>query len=104
MSERVAAVATPGPYPALTDEPEQLRFVRVDATHCPGEYEPEADEPLLAQKVYAELIEEAVEAEALGWDRLSSLSITSMPGRWRHHPNLMEALVLPIGMPFLGRA
>lgn len=68
MSERVAVVATPGPYPALADEPERLKFVRVDATHYPGEYTPEAYEPLLAQKVYAEVIEEAVEAEALGWD------------------------------------
>ncbi|HWE72948.1 MAG TPA: LLM class flavin-dependent oxidoreductase [Stellaceae bacterium] len=56
------------PYPALTDEPDIVKFVRVDATHYPGEYAPEAYDPLAAQKVYAEVIEEAVEAEALGWD------------------------------------
>jgi len=55
-------------YRPLTDEPERVKFVRVDATHYPGDYAPEAYEPRLAQSVYAEVIEEAVEAEALGWD------------------------------------
>ena len=61
--------ATPASaYPPLADEPGRIKFVRVDATHYPGEYAAESYDPLLAQKVYAEVIEEAVEAEALGWD------------------------------------
>jgi len=60
--------ATAGSYPPLAEEPERVKFVRVDATHYPGEYAPDAYEPLVAQRVYAEVIEEAVEAEALGWD------------------------------------
>ena len=56
------------PYPPLTDEPERLKFVRIDAAHYPGEYAPESYDPALAQKVFAEVIEEAVEAETLGWD------------------------------------
>jgi alkanesulfonate monooxygenase SsuD/methylene tetrahydromethanopterin reductase-like flavin-dependent oxidoreductase (luciferase family) len=60
--------AIDGPYRPLTDEPERVKFVRVDATHYPGDYAPEAYDPLIAQKVYAEVIEEAIEAEALGWD------------------------------------
>src|SRR6185503_19581135 len=59
---------TADPYPPLADEAERIKFVRVDATHYPGEYAAEAYDPLLAQRVYAEVIEEAVEAEALGWD------------------------------------
>lgn len=56
------------PYPRLSDEPERVKFVRVDATHYPGDYAPETYDPRAAQKVYAEVVEEAVEAEALGWD------------------------------------
>lgn len=59
---------TSSPYPPLTDEPERIKFVRIDATHYPGEYAPEAYDPGVAQQVFTEVIEEAVEAEALGWD------------------------------------
>jgi alkanesulfonate monooxygenase SsuD/methylene tetrahydromethanopterin reductase-like flavin-dependent oxidoreductase (luciferase family) len=62
------SAATTTTYLPLADEPERIKFVRVDATHYPGEYEAESYDPRLAQKVYAEVIEEAVEAEALGWD------------------------------------
>jgi alkanesulfonate monooxygenase SsuD/methylene tetrahydromethanopterin reductase-like flavin-dependent oxidoreductase (luciferase family) len=61
-------IAADIPYPPLTDEPERFKFVRVDAAHYPGAYAPEAYDPLIARQVYAEVIEEAVEAEALGWD------------------------------------
>jgi hypothetical protein len=37
-------------YPALAQEPERIKFVRVDATHYPGEYAPEAYDPQLARK------------------------------------------------------
>jgi alkanesulfonate monooxygenase SsuD/methylene tetrahydromethanopterin reductase-like flavin-dependent oxidoreductase (luciferase family) len=57
-----------GPSPALTDEPEIVKFVRVDAAHYPGEYAPEVYDPRLAKEVFDEIIDEAVEAEALGWD------------------------------------
>lgn len=66
VESRNAAAARP--YLPLADEADRIKFVRVDATHYPGEYAAEAYDPLLAQKVYAEVIEEAVEAEALGWD------------------------------------
>jgi alkanesulfonate monooxygenase SsuD/methylene tetrahydromethanopterin reductase-like flavin-dependent oxidoreductase (luciferase family) len=55
-------------YPPLADEPDRIKFVRVDATHYPGEYAPEAYDPRIAQQVFAEVIEEAIDAEALGWD------------------------------------
>lgn len=68
MTENEQDISGESAYPPLTDEPERRKFVRVDATHYPGEYAPERYDPRLARKVYAEVIEEAVEAEALGWD------------------------------------
>ena len=62
------APATASAYPPLADEPERIKFVRIDATHYPGEYAPETYDPSIAQKVFSEVIEEAIEAEALGWD------------------------------------
>jgi len=56
------------PYPPLTSEPDIVKFLRLDAAHYPGQYAPEAYAPALAKRVYDEVIEEAVEAEALGWD------------------------------------
>jgi alkanesulfonate monooxygenase SsuD/methylene tetrahydromethanopterin reductase-like flavin-dependent oxidoreductase (luciferase family) len=54
--------------PALTDQPDIVKFVRLDAAHYPGDYAPEAYDPLLAKQVFDEIVEEAVEAEELGWD------------------------------------
>jgi alkanesulfonate monooxygenase SsuD/methylene tetrahydromethanopterin reductase-like flavin-dependent oxidoreductase (luciferase family) len=56
------------PYPPLTSEPDIIKFGRLDAAHYPGHYAPEAYSPALAKQVFDEVIEEAVEAEALGWD------------------------------------
>ena len=47
------AGATASPYRPLADAPERIKFVRVDATHYPGEYAAESYDPLLAQTVYA---------------------------------------------------
>jgi len=54
--------------PPLTAQPEIIKFIRLDAAHYPGKYEPEAYDPALAKQVYGEVLDEAVEAEALGWD------------------------------------
>jgi alkanesulfonate monooxygenase SsuD/methylene tetrahydromethanopterin reductase-like flavin-dependent oxidoreductase (luciferase family) len=55
-------------YPPLTSQPDIMKFVRLDAAHYPGKYQPEAYDPILAKQVFEEILEEAVEAEALGWD------------------------------------
>jgi alkanesulfonate monooxygenase SsuD/methylene tetrahydromethanopterin reductase-like flavin-dependent oxidoreductase (luciferase family) len=55
-------------YPPLASQPDILKFVRIDAAHYPGRYEPEAYDPVVAKQVFEEILEEAVEAEALGWD------------------------------------
>jgi alkanesulfonate monooxygenase SsuD/methylene tetrahydromethanopterin reductase-like flavin-dependent oxidoreductase (luciferase family) len=68
LSPAPNTAATARPYLPLDEEPERVKFVRVDAMHYPGAYAPESYEPRIAQKVFAEVIEEAVEAEALGWD------------------------------------
>lgn len=59
---------TETPYPPLTSQPDIVKFVRIDAAHYPGKYEPEAYDPALAKQVFEEILEEAIEAEALGWD------------------------------------
>ena len=63
-----SSIAANTSHPALTDQPDIVKFVRVDAAHYPGEYAPEAYNPLTAKRVFEEIVEEAVEAEALGWD------------------------------------
>src|SRR5262245_44421838 len=55
-------------YPPLTEGPDTVKFIRLDAAHYPGEHAPRAYDPTLAKQVFEEVIEEAVEAEALGWD------------------------------------
>ncbi|HVV94897.1 MAG TPA: LLM class flavin-dependent oxidoreductase [Hyphomicrobiales bacterium] len=54
-------------YPPLSSEPDRFKFVRLDAAHYPGRYDPASYDPLLAKQVFEEILEEAVEAEALGW-------------------------------------
>jgi alkanesulfonate monooxygenase SsuD/methylene tetrahydromethanopterin reductase-like flavin-dependent oxidoreductase (luciferase family) len=56
------------PYAPLAEEPEVIKFVRLDAAHYHGAYEPETYDPWHAKQVFDETIEEAIEAEALGWD------------------------------------
>lgn len=55
-------------YPPLAEEPDIVKFVRLDAAHYHGAYEPGSYDPWHAKQVFDETIEEAVEAEALGWD------------------------------------
>src|SRR5262245_56941653 len=56
------------PYPPLADEPGIVKFVRLDAAHYHGAHDPENYDPWHAKQVFDETIEEALEAEALGWD------------------------------------
>ena len=67
---RAARVVTSGegPYPALAEEPDIVKFVRLDAAHYHGAYEPASYDPWHAKQVFEETIEEAIDAEAFGWD------------------------------------
>ena len=64
--DKTTSVASP--YPPLAEEPDVIKFVRLDAAHYHKAYEPQAYDPRHAKQVFDETIEEAVEAEALGWD------------------------------------
>jgi len=69
LPPRAGGAAPPdASYPALAEEPEIVKFVRLDAMHYPGEYEPQSYDARIVRQVYAEVFEEALEAEALGWD------------------------------------
>jgi alkanesulfonate monooxygenase SsuD/methylene tetrahydromethanopterin reductase-like flavin-dependent oxidoreductase (luciferase family) len=67
-SAATTAMSTKGAYPPLAEQPEIIKFVRLDAAHYHAAYQPETYDPLHARQVLDETIEEAVEAEALGWD------------------------------------
>jgi alkanesulfonate monooxygenase SsuD/methylene tetrahydromethanopterin reductase-like flavin-dependent oxidoreductase (luciferase family) len=54
--------------PKLSDEPELIKFSRVDVVSYEGDWDPEDYDPLNAKATMEDHIEEAVEAEALGWD------------------------------------
>jgi alkanesulfonate monooxygenase SsuD/methylene tetrahydromethanopterin reductase-like flavin-dependent oxidoreductase (luciferase family) len=54
--------------PRLSEEPETLKFVRVDSVPYEHEWDPARYDPYRAKQVMDDYIEEAVEAEELGWD------------------------------------
>lgn len=66
--KRAASDPANAPHLPLTEQPEIIKFVRLDAGHYPGDYAPEDYDPQLAKRVFDEILEEAIEAEALGWD------------------------------------
>jgi alkanesulfonate monooxygenase SsuD/methylene tetrahydromethanopterin reductase-like flavin-dependent oxidoreductase (luciferase family) len=54
--------------PRLAEEPEVIKFVRVDAVQYEHDWDPDAYDPFRAKQVMADYLDEAVEAERLGWD------------------------------------
>jgi alkanesulfonate monooxygenase SsuD/methylene tetrahydromethanopterin reductase-like flavin-dependent oxidoreductase (luciferase family) len=54
--------------PRLNEEPEIVKFVRIDAAQWEGDWAPEKYDPLKAKVLYDSHLQEAVEAEALGFD------------------------------------
>ena len=65
-----AAINQSGKVPRLTDEPEIIKFVRIDAAQWEGDWAPEKYDPLKAKAILDSHIEEALEAEQLGFDGL----------------------------------
>lgn len=59
-----------GRVPKLTEEPEIIKFVRIDAAQWEGEWAPAKYDPLKAKALLESHIEEAQEAEQLGFDGL----------------------------------
>ena len=52
----------------LSEEPETLKFVRVESVPYEHEWDPAAYDPYRAKQVLHDYLDEAVEAERLGWD------------------------------------
>src|ERR1700674_5212050 len=58
----------PDRIPRLTEEPEIIKFVRVDAAQWEWDWAPEKYDPGKAKALFESHIEEIVEAEELGLD------------------------------------
>jgi alkanesulfonate monooxygenase SsuD/methylene tetrahydromethanopterin reductase-like flavin-dependent oxidoreductase (luciferase family) len=56
--------------PRLDEEPEIVKFIRVDAVQYEGEWQPEDYDPELARATFESSIEDVIEAEELGFDCL----------------------------------
>jgi alkanesulfonate monooxygenase SsuD/methylene tetrahydromethanopterin reductase-like flavin-dependent oxidoreductase (luciferase family) len=56
--------------PRLTEEPEIIKFVRIDAAQWEWDWAPERYDPRKAKALFESHIEEALEAEELGFDGL----------------------------------
>jgi alkanesulfonate monooxygenase SsuD/methylene tetrahydromethanopterin reductase-like flavin-dependent oxidoreductase (luciferase family) len=54
--------------PRLSEEPETLKFVRVESVPYEHEWDPLAYDPYRAKQVMHDYLDEAVDAERLGWD------------------------------------
>jgi alkanesulfonate monooxygenase SsuD/methylene tetrahydromethanopterin reductase-like flavin-dependent oxidoreductase (luciferase family) len=54
--------------PRLSDEPEIIKFVRIDSVQYEHEWDPDAYDPYRAKQVIDDYLDEAEEAERLGWD------------------------------------
>ena len=52
----------------LSEEPETLKFVRVESVPYEHDWDPAAYDPYRAKQVLHDYLDEAVEAERLGWD------------------------------------
>lgn len=61
---------SPGRVPRLSDEPEIIKFARIDAAQWEWEWAPEKYDPLKARALFESHIEEIIEAEELGFDGL----------------------------------
>ena len=60
----------PGRIPRLSEEPEIVKFARIDAAQWEWDWAPEKYDPLKAKTLFESHIEEIVEAEELGFDGL----------------------------------
>lgn len=58
----------PGRIPRLTEEPEIIKFVRIDAAQWESDWAPERYDPGKTKVLFDSHVEEALEAEALGFD------------------------------------
>ncbi|HUY19314.1 MAG TPA: LLM class flavin-dependent oxidoreductase [Candidatus Binataceae bacterium] len=67
---RVSNTSLSDRIPRLTEEPEIVKFVRIDAAQWEWDWAPEAYDPLKAKALFDSHLEEALEAEALGFDGL----------------------------------
>jgi alkanesulfonate monooxygenase SsuD/methylene tetrahydromethanopterin reductase-like flavin-dependent oxidoreductase (luciferase family) len=54
--------------PQLSEQPDVVKFCRLDTVQWEGDWEPSNYDPHLARATLEDHIEEAVEAEELGWD------------------------------------
>ena len=54
--------------PKLTDEPDVIKFARLDVMGYEGDWDPENYDPQQAKATLDDHLDEAVEAEELGWD------------------------------------
>jgi alkanesulfonate monooxygenase SsuD/methylene tetrahydromethanopterin reductase-like flavin-dependent oxidoreductase (luciferase family) len=68
--ERVSDNNLPGEIPRLSEEPEIVKFVRIDAAQWEWDWAPEKYDPSKAKALFESHIEEALEAERLGFDGL----------------------------------
>ena len=54
--------------PRLAEEPELIKFVRVDSVQYEHDWDPDAYDPFRAKQVMDDYLQEAEETERLGWD------------------------------------
>jgi alkanesulfonate monooxygenase SsuD/methylene tetrahydromethanopterin reductase-like flavin-dependent oxidoreductase (luciferase family) len=66
--DRVSDNSLPRRTPRLTEEPEIIKFVRIDAAQWEWDWAPEKYDPRKAKVLFDSHIEEALEAEELGFD------------------------------------
>ena len=65
-----AAPASAPRVPRWDEEPERVKFIRIDAVQYEGDWDPAAYDPEQARATFESSIEDAVEAERLGFDGL----------------------------------
>lgn len=58
--------------PRWDEEPEVIKFIRADAMQYEGDWEPDRYDPAKARETFESYIEDAIEAERLGFDGIAS--------------------------------
>src|SRR5579883_1667625 len=61
--DRNSSAPRSGAVPRLSEEPEIVKFVRIDAAQWEGDWDPEAYDPAQTKSLFDSHIEEALEAE-----------------------------------------
>jgi alkanesulfonate monooxygenase SsuD/methylene tetrahydromethanopterin reductase-like flavin-dependent oxidoreductase (luciferase family) len=69
-ADRVPDKSPPRMIPRLSEEPEIVKFVRIDAAQWEGDWAPDKYDPRQTKGLFDSHIEEALEAEELGFDGL----------------------------------